>query len=119
MYHFGEGLVRTPDDLGIQSGKPTHPELLDFLSSWFMDDYGEAKPAWSVKALHKAIMLSSAYQQSEPEHSHGSTKGYGCRECAVVASQCTAFRLRGVPGFSAGYVRTHGHHDVWISGESA
>jgi hypothetical protein len=64
MYHFGEGLVRTPDDLGNQAGKPSHPELLDWLTSWFMDDYGPAKPGWSMKALHKAIMLSSVYQQS-------------------------------------------------------
>lgn len=64
MHHFGEGLVRTPDDLGNQSGKPTHPELLDFLASWFMEDFGPAKPAWSVKAMHKAIMLSKTYQQT-------------------------------------------------------
>ena len=64
MYHFGEGLVRTPDDLGNQAGTPSHPELLDFLSSWFMDDFGPAKPGWSMKSLHKAMMLSSTYQQS-------------------------------------------------------
>ncbi len=63
MYHFGEGLVRTPDDLGNQAGKATHPELLDFLTAWFMDDTGPSKPGWSVKALHKAIMLSTTYQQ--------------------------------------------------------
>jgi mono/diheme cytochrome c family protein len=64
MYHFGEGLVRTPDDLGNQAGKPSHAELLDFLTSWFIDDYGQGKPGWSVKGLHKAIMLSNVYQQS-------------------------------------------------------
>jgi mono/diheme cytochrome c family protein len=64
MHHFGEGLVRTPDDLGNQAGSPTHPELLDFLANWFMEDFGPAKPAWSIKALHKAIMLSKVYQQS-------------------------------------------------------
>ena len=64
MYHFGEGLVRTPDDLGNQAGAPSHPELLDFLASWLVEDYGAAKPAWSVKALHKAIMLSKTYQQA-------------------------------------------------------
>ena len=64
MHHFGEGLVRTPDDLGNQAGNPTHPELLDFLANWFMEDFGSAKPAWSIKALHKAIMLSRVYQQS-------------------------------------------------------
>ena len=64
MYHFGEGLVRTPDDLGNQAGKPSHAELLDFLTSWFIDDYGQGKPGWSVKGLHKAMMLSNVYQQS-------------------------------------------------------
>ncbi|NBV87455.1 MAG: DUF1553 domain-containing protein, partial [Verrucomicrobia bacterium] len=64
MYHFGEGLVRTPDDLGNQAGMPSHPELLDYLASWLMEDYGPAKKAWSLKSLHKAIMLSKAYQQS-------------------------------------------------------
>ena len=64
MYHFGEGLVKTPDDLGNQAGEPTHPELLDFLAEWFMADYGYKKPAWSVKSLHKAILLSKTYQQS-------------------------------------------------------
>lgn len=64
MHHFGEGLVRTPDDLGNQAGVPSHPELLDFLADWFVADFGPAKPAWSLKALHKAMMLSKTYQQS-------------------------------------------------------
>ncbi|MEI6871662.1 MAG: DUF1549 and DUF1553 domain-containing protein, partial [Verrucomicrobiota bacterium] len=64
MYHFGEGLVRTPDDLGNQAGTPSHPELLDYLASWLMEDYGPGKKAWSIKSLHKAIMLSKTYQQS-------------------------------------------------------
>ena len=69
MHHFGEGLVKTPDDLGNQAGDPTHPELLDFLTDWFMTDYGPKKPAWSVKALHKAIVLSKTYQQSSNTYS--------------------------------------------------
>jgi len=69
MYHFGEGLVKTPDDLGNQAGEPSHPELLDFLSEWFMADYGVKKPAWSVKSLHKAILLSKTYQQSSNTYS--------------------------------------------------
>jgi hypothetical protein len=63
MHHFGEGLVRTPDDLGSRSGEPSHPELLDFITWWFVNEY-PGKPAWSVKWLHKLIMLSSVYQQS-------------------------------------------------------
>jgi hypothetical protein len=76
MYHFGEGLVKTPDDLGNSAGVPTHPELLDFLATWFMADYGSQKPAWSVKALHKAIMLSKVYQQSSNTFSVDTLKEY-------------------------------------------
>lgn len=55
---FGEGLVRTLDDFGRRGEPPTHPELLDHLAQRFMEN------GWSVKALIRAIMLSSAYQQS-------------------------------------------------------
>jgi hypothetical protein len=58
MHHFGEGFVRTPDDLGVMSEKPTHPELLDYLSSWFMEN------GWSQKKLHKFIVISRVYQES-------------------------------------------------------
>ncbi len=56
--HFGAGLVRTPGDFGIKGEPPTHPELLDYLASRFMAE------GWSIKKLHRAIMLSSVYQQS-------------------------------------------------------
>ncbi|RYG46990.1 DUF1553 domain-containing protein, partial [bacterium] len=58
MGHFGAGLVRTPSDFGYQGEKPTHPELLDYLASRFMDD------GWSVKKLHRLIVTSAAYRQS-------------------------------------------------------
>jgi hypothetical protein len=58
QHHFGEGLVRTPSDFGARSDPPTHPELLDFLAARFVKD------GWSVKRLHRLIMLSSVYQQS-------------------------------------------------------
>ena len=58
MHHFGEGFVRTPDDLGVMSEKPTHPELFDYLSSWFMEN------GWSHKKLHKFIVMSRVYQES-------------------------------------------------------
>lgn len=58
MHHFGKGLVRTPGDFGIKGEAPTHPELLDWLSSRFVED------GWSLKKLHRLIMLSSVYQQS-------------------------------------------------------
>lgn len=56
-YHFGEGLVRTPGDFGLRGEPPTHPELLDYVAARFMED------GWSIKKLHKLLMLSSAYQQ--------------------------------------------------------
>jgi hypothetical protein len=56
--HFGEGFVATPDDLGNMSSPPTHPELLDYLASRFMEE------GWSIKKLQRLIMLSSVYQES-------------------------------------------------------
>jgi hypothetical protein len=57
-HHFGEGFVPTPDDLGNQSTPPSHPQLLDYLASRFMEE------GWSLKKLHKLILLSATYQQS-------------------------------------------------------
>jgi len=58
QWHFGEGLVRTPSNWGLLGEKPTHPELLDYLAARFIED------GWSVKKLHRRIMLSAAYQMS-------------------------------------------------------
>lgn len=55
--HFGLGLVRTPSDFGVRSDPPTHPALLDWLASEFVES------GWSVKKMHRLIMLSSAYKQ--------------------------------------------------------
>jgi len=58
LHHFGAGLVRTPSDFGLRSEPPSHPELLDYLASWFMDN------GWSLKKLHRLIVLSAVYQQA-------------------------------------------------------
>jgi hypothetical protein len=58
QYHFGEGLVRTPGNFGKLGEPPTHPKLLDYLAHQFV------QAEWSIKALHRAIMHSAAYQQS-------------------------------------------------------
>ena len=57
-YHFGVGIVDTPNDFGFMGGRPTHPELLDFLARKLQGD------GWRIKALHKLIMSSRAYRQS-------------------------------------------------------
>jgi hypothetical protein len=58
QWHFGEGLVRTPDNFGKMGERPTHPELLDYLAAQFV------KNGWSIKAMHRMIMLSNAYRMS-------------------------------------------------------
>ncbi|MBM3845184.1 MAG: DUF1553 domain-containing protein [Verrucomicrobia bacterium] len=55
---FGSGLVRTPEDFGVQGEKPTHPELLDWLAVEFV------RSGWNVKALHRLIVTSRTYRQS-------------------------------------------------------
>jgi hypothetical protein len=56
--HFGRGLVATPNNFGKMGAKPTHPELLDWLATWFMEH------GWSLKRLHELIVTSQAYQQA-------------------------------------------------------
>jgi Protein of unknown function (DUF1549)/Protein of unknown function (DUF1553)/Planctomycete cytochrome C len=62
QYHFGEGIVTTPDDFGTRSEPPSHPELLDYLAACFVEE------GWSVKKMHRLIMLSSAYQESSADN---------------------------------------------------
>jgi hypothetical protein len=58
QHHFGRGLVSTPSDFGKQGTPPSHPELLDWLAQRFIDS------GWSIKAMHRLIMLSETYRQA-------------------------------------------------------
>ncbi len=60
QFHFGDGLVRTPSDFGVMGYPPTHPELLDWLADWFVNEGG-----WSLKQLHRLILSSNAYRMSK------------------------------------------------------
>ena len=61
-YHFGTGIVDTPSDFGYMGGKPTHPELLDWLARKIISD------GWRQKPLHKLIVTSQAYRQAGDHH---------------------------------------------------
>jgi hypothetical protein len=65
QYHFGKGLVQTPNDFGTRGKAPTHPELLDYLAARFVEE------GWSIKKMHKTIMLSRVYQLASGEERAG------------------------------------------------
>jgi hypothetical protein len=61
QHHFGRGLVATPSDFGSRGARPSHPELLDWLTARFVES------GWSVKALHRLILCSAAYQRASSD----------------------------------------------------
>jgi hypothetical protein len=65
QHHFGKGIVQTPDNFGRMGSAPTHPELLDWLAIDFMEN------GWSLKRLHKQIMLSATYRQQSRQTPEG------------------------------------------------
>ena len=71
QYHFGRGLVGTPNDFGLRGLPPSHPELLDYLASEFI------RSGWSMKAMHKRIMLSATYQESTISADSATTDAIG------------------------------------------
>ena len=64
QHHFGTGLVPTPSDFGTRGLPPSHPELLDWLASEVIEN----SPRWSIKRLHRAILMSSVYRQSSEDN---------------------------------------------------
>ena len=64
-HHFGAGIVDTPSDFGLNGGRPTHPELLDWLASEFI------ARGWSMKTMHRLIVTSATYRQSSAAHPAG------------------------------------------------
>ena len=61
QYHFGQGIAENANNFGKMGKKPTHPELLDWLAGFFIDQ------GWSVKAVHRVILYSNAYQRAAGE----------------------------------------------------
>jgi hypothetical protein len=71
--HFGTGLVDTPSNFGVTGERPTHPELLDYLAQYFLDN------GLSIKKLHREVMLSAAYQLSADHDQKNFDKDSGNR----------------------------------------
>jgi hypothetical protein len=66
QWHFGRGIVESPNDFGINGSRPSHPELLDWLANEFVAS------GWRIKALHRLILLSNTYRQaSDPSVANG------------------------------------------------
>ncbi len=66
-YHFGKGLVKTTSDFGLRGTPPSHPDLLDYLAGYFIDN------GWSIKQMHRLIMNSKTYQLASAEVSASSS----------------------------------------------
>ena len=68
LWHFGQGIVATPDDFGTRGEAPSHPELLDYLASRFIES------GWSIKKLHRTILLSRTYQMASGHDANNALK---------------------------------------------
>ncbi|MFM9069747.1 MAG: DUF1553 domain-containing protein [Planctomycetota bacterium] len=77
QYHFGRGLVKTPNDFGSRGQLPTHPELLDALAVEFMEQ------DWSIKAIHRLILRSAVYQQEALADSTDLYRGFQRRRLSA------------------------------------
>jgi hypothetical protein len=85
QHHFGRGIVATPSDFGIRGARPTHPELLDWLACEFVES------GWSIKHVHRLILLSATYRQSAAASSEARAKDPDNR----LLSRMNRLRLEG------------------------
>jgi len=99
QWHFGTGLVKTPNDFGLRGAAPTHPELLDHLAAEFMAS------GWRIKHLHRLILHSATYQQRAANHDSPAAAQYaafGRRRLSAEELRDTLLALSGeldvVPG---------------------
>lgn len=88
QWHFGRGLVSTPNDFGTRGSPPTHPELLDYLAIRFIES------GWDLRALHREILLSATYQQSSNRTDDGSRAAPPELYASFARRRLTAEELR-------------------------
>lgn len=70
QHHFGTGIVSTPSDFGLNGARPSHPELLDWLASELIAP-ADGGPRWSLKHIHRLILLSATYRQASSANATG------------------------------------------------
>ena len=94
-YHFGKGIVATPSDFGANGAAPSHPQLLDWLAAGFVDQ------GWSIKQIHRLILLSNTYQQASfPRRTRcESTRTIGC--CGDFNRDVSRRKSSAIPSFSS------------------
>lgn len=88
-HHFGQGLVRTPSNFGILGEAPSHPELLDWLADYFVDQ------GWSIKAMHRLILTSATWRQSSGQASDRLLGGFPRRRLDAEAIRDAMMLLAG------------------------
>jgi hypothetical protein len=96
QYHFGEGIVRSTSNFGQLGDRPSHPELLDYLATRFVES------GWSVKAMHREMVLSTAYRMSSAEEAGGKDPENRLFSRAPVRERLDAEALRDAILASAG-----------------
>ncbi len=123
--HFGTGLVETPSDFGRSGMKPTHPELLDWLATEFI------RSGWSVKHMHRLIVLSETYRQSSRMEQGDGSEGLRAKSMGqesqalsstatrpVSASFPSPLALRPLPQASASHSMPHAPCPMLVDSES-
>jgi hypothetical protein len=131
QHHFGTGLVATPSDFGGMGVKPTHPELLDYLAAKLVEE------GWSLKKLHRLILLSNTYRQSSRPTEEGLARDGDTRllwrypprrlemepiRDSILAVSGALDLTMGGPGFlvfkpNSNYVRVYDPKEEWGPGE--
>ena len=89
QWHFGRGLVKTPNDFGTRGAPPTHPELLDYLAGKFL------KSGWSVRAIDRLIVTSAAYRQAAVGAADDSYVGFARRRLTAEELRDTLLAATG------------------------
>ena len=99
QHHFGEGIVRTPSDFGMNGDRPLHPELLDWLATQFVEK------KWSVKAMHRLMLTSNTYRQSTRHPGCEADRRERSGQSSAVADELDAHRVGGAARFHPGAQR--------------